>query len=117
MISIILAIGVFRYYQKLAVRNGKVHWKYGFLGMGICLGVQLLIWLIYRLIELILNSNIPSEELDLFSATLATAFGWVASIFTVWFVHRNLEKSWRKDAISTQESEIDGIGVEEKKNI
>ncbi|VXC11930.1 MULTISPECIES: hypothetical protein [Chryseobacterium] len=106
MISIIIAIGIFRYYQKLAVRNGKVHWKYGFLGMGICLGVQLLFWLIYKSIEMLLNSQEP----DLFSATLVTALGWVASIFTVWFVHRNLEKSWRKDAVSTHESEIDGIG-------
>ena len=106
MISIIIAIGVFRYYQKLAVRNGKVHWKYGLLGMGICLGVQLLFWLIYKFIEMLLNS----QESDLFSATLVTTLGWVASIFTVWFVHRNLEKSWRKDAVSTHESEIDGIG-------
>ncbi|MNU32135.1 hypothetical protein D3C71_206730 [compost metagenome] len=106
MISIIIAIGVFRYYQKLAVRNGKVHWKYGFLGMGICLGVQSLFWLIYKSIEMLLNS----QELDLFSVTLVTTLGWVASIFTVWFVHRNLEKSWRKDAVSTHESEIDGIG-------
>lgn len=106
MISIIIAIGVFRYYQKLAVRNGKVHWKYGFLGMGICLGVQLLFWWIYKSIEMLLNS----QELDLFSVTLVTTLGWVASIFTVWFVHRNLEKSWRKDAVSTHESEIDGIG-------
>ena len=109
MISIIIAIGVFRYYQKLAVRNGKVHWKYGLLGMGICLGVQLLFWLIYKSIEMLLNS----QESDLFSVTLVTTLGWVASIFTVWFVHRNLEKSWRKDAVSTHESEIDGIG---KKN-
>ena len=109
MISIIIAIGVFRYYQKLAVRNGKVHWKYGFLGMGICLGVQLLFWLICRSIGMLLNSQEP----DLFSATVVTTFGWVASIFTVWFVHRNLEKSWRKDSVSTHESEIDGIG---KKN-
>lgn len=106
MISIIIAIGVFRYYQKLAVRNGKVHWKYGFLGMGICFGVQLLFWSIYKSIEMLLNS----QESDLFFVTLVTTLGWVASIFTVWFVHRNLEKSWRKDAVSTHESEIDGIG-------
>lgn len=106
MISIIIAIGVFRYYQKLAVRNGKVHWKYGLLGMGICLGVQLLFWLIYRSIEMLLNS----QESDLFSVTLVTTLGWVASIFTVWFVHRNLEKSWRKEAIAVNKSEIDGIG-------
>ena len=109
MISIIIAIGVFRYYQKLAVRNGKVHWKYGFLGMGICLGVQLLFWLIYKSIEMLLNS----QESDLFSVTLFTTLGWGTSIFVVWFVHRHLEKSWRKDAVSTHESEIDGIG---KKN-
>ena len=109
MISIIIAIGVFRYYQKLAVRNGKVHWKYGLLGMGICLGVQLLFWLIYKSIEMLLNS----QESDLFSVTLVTTLGWVASIFTVWFVHRNLEKSWRKEAIAVNKSEIDGIG---KKN-
>ena len=106
MISIIIAIGVFRYYQKLAVRNGKVHWKYGLLGMGICLGVQLLSWLIYKSIEMLLNS----QESDLFSVTLVTTLGWVASIFTVWFVHRNLEKSWRKEAIAVNKSEIDGIG-------
>ena len=106
MISIIIAIGVFRYYQKLAVRNGKAHWKYGLLGMGICLGVQLLFWLIYKSIEILLTSQEP----DLFSATLVTALGWVASIFTVWFVHRNLEKSWRKEAIAVNKSEIDGIG-------
>lgn len=113
MISLILAIGVFRYYQKLAVRNGKVHWKYGFLGMGICLGVQFLIWLIYGFIGVILNPNTFSQEFDLFSATLATVFGWVASVFTVWFVHRQLEKSWKKDAFSTYETEIGDIG---KKN-
>ncbi|REC43003.1 hypothetical protein [Chryseobacterium sp. 5_R23647] len=113
MISIIIAIGVFRYYQKLAVRNGKVHWKYGLLGMGICLGVQFLVWLIYGFIGLLLNPNTFSQELDLFSATLSTVLGWVSSIFVVWFVHRHLEKSWRKDAVSTHESEIDGIG---KKN-
>lgn len=106
MISIIIAIGVFRYYQKLAVRNGKVHWKYGFLGMGICLGVQLLFWLIYKSIEMLLNS----QESDLFSVTLVTALGWVTSIFVVWFVHRQLEKSWRKEAIAVNKSEIDGIG-------
>jgi len=106
MISIIIAIGVFRYYQKLAVRNGKVHWKYGLLGMGICLGVQLLFWLIYKSIEIILTSQEP----DLFSATLVTALGWIVSIFTVWFVHRQLEKSWRKEAIAVNKSEIDGIG-------
>ena len=109
MISIIIAIGVFRYYQKLAVRNGKVHWKYGFLGMGICLGVQLLFWLIYKSIEMLLNS----QESDLFSVTLVTTLGWVTSIFVVWFVHRQLEKSWRKEAIAVNKSEIDGIG---KKN-
>ncbi|MBW3524094.1 hypothetical protein [Chryseobacterium sp. NKUCC03_KSP] len=103
MISIIIAIGVFRYYQKLAVRNGKVHWKYGFLGMGICLGVQLLFWLICRSIGMLLNSQEP----DLFSATVVTTFGWVASIFTVWFVHRHLERSWRKDVILTNASEIE----------
>jgi len=106
MISIIIAIGVFRYYQKLAVRNGKVHWKYGLLGMGICLGVQLLFWLIYKSIEILLTSQEP----DLFSATLVTALGWIVSIFTVWFVHRHLEKSWRKEAIAFNKSEIDGIG-------
>lgn len=109
MISIIIAIGVFRYYQKLAVRNGKVHWKYGLLGMGICLGVQLLFWLIYKSIEILLTFQEP----DLFSATLVTALGWIVSIFTVWFVHRQLEKSWRKEAIAVNKSEIDGIG---KKN-
>lgn len=106
MISIIIAIGVFRYYQKLAVRNGKVHWKYGFLGMGICLGVQLLFWLIYKSIEMLLNS----QESDLFSVTLVTTLGWGTSIFVVWFVHRQLEKSWRKEAIAVNQSEIDGIG-------
>lgn len=113
MISIIIAIGVFRYYQKLAVRNGKVHWKYGFLGMGICLGVQLLFWLIYKSIEMLLNSQEP----DLFSATLVTTLGWVASIFTVWFVHRHLEKSWRKDVILTNASEIEEIGAEHTKDL
>ena len=113
MISIIIAIGVFRYYQKLAVRNGKVHWKYGFLGMGICLGVQLLFWLIYKFIGMLLNS----QELDLFSATVVTVFGWVASIFTVWFVHRHLEKSWRKDVILTNASEIEEIGAEHTKDL
>lgn len=113
MISIIIAIGVFRYYQKLAVRNGKIHWKYGFLGMGICIGVQLLFWLIYKFIGMLLNS----QELDLFSATVVTTFGWVASIFTVWFVHRNLEKSWRKDVILTNASEIEEIGAEHTKDL
>lgn len=113
MISIIIAIGVFRYYQKLAVRNGKVHWKYGFLGMGICLGVQLLFWLIYKSIEMLLNSQEP----DLFSATLVTTLGWIASIFTVWFVHRHLEKSWRKDVILTNASEIEEIGAEHTKDL
>jgi len=110
MISIIIAIGVFRYYQKLAVRNGKVHWKYGFLGMGICLGVQLLVWLAYGFIGLLLNPNTFSQEVDLFSASIATVLGWVTSIFVVWFVHRQLEKSWRKEAIAVNKSEIDGIG-------
>ncbi len=110
MISIIIAIGVFRYYQKLAVRNGKVHWKYGFLGMGICLGVQLLVWLAYGFIGLLLNPNTFSKEIDLFSASIATVLGWVTSIFVVWFVHRQLEKSWRKEAIAVNKSEIDGIG-------
>jgi len=110
MISIIIAIGVFRYYQKLAVRNGKVHWKYGFLGMGICLGVQLLVWLAYGFIGLLLNPNTFSQEIDLFSASIATVLGWVTSIFVVWFVHRQLEKSWRKEAIAVNKSEIDGIG-------
>ncbi|WP_175622451.1 hypothetical protein [Chryseobacterium schmidteae] len=113
MISIIIAIGVFRYYQKLAVRNGKVHWKYGFLGMGICLGVQLLFWLIYKSIEMLLNSQEP----DLLSATLVTALGWIASIFTVWFVHQHLEKSWRKDVILTNKSEIEEIGAEHTKDL
>jgi hypothetical protein len=113
MISIIIAIGVFRYYQKLAIRNGKSHWKYGFLGMGICLGVQLLFWLIYRSIEMLLNS----QESDLFSATVVTTFGWVASIFTVWFVHRHLERSWRKDVILTNASEIEEIGAEHTKDL
>ncbi|MCD0479382.1 hypothetical protein LPB90_13050 [Chryseobacterium sp. LC2016-29] len=113
MISIIIAIGVFRYYQKLAVRNGKVHWKYGFLGMGICLGVQLLFWLIYKFIGMLLNSQEP----DLFSATVVTTLGWVASIFTVWFVHRHLEKSWRKDVILTNASEIEEIGAEHTKDL
>lgn len=113
MISIIIAIGVFRYYQKLAVRNGKVHWKYGFLGMGICLGVQLLFWLICRSIGMLLNSQEP----DLFSATVVTTFGWVASIFTVWFVHRHLERSWRKDVILTNASEIEEIGAEHTKDL
>lgn len=113
MISIIIAIGVFRYYQKLAVRNGKVHWKYGFLGMGICLGVQLLFWLICRSIGMLLNSQEP----DLFSATVVTTFGWVASIFTVWFVHRHLERSWRKDVILTNASEIEEIGDKHTKDL
>lgn len=110
MISIIIAIGVFRYYQKLAVRNGKVHWKYGLLGMGICLGVQFLVWLIYGFIGLLLNPDAFSQEVDLFSASIATVFGWLGSIFTVWFVHRQLEKSWKKEAVAVNKSEIDGIG-------
>ncbi|MDQ8141867.1 hypothetical protein [Chryseobacterium sp. CFS15] len=110
MISIIIAIGVFRYYQKLAVRNGKVHWKSGLLGMGICLGVQFLVWLAYGFIGLLLNPNTFSQEVDLFSASIATVLGWVTSIFVVWFVHRQLEKSWRKEAIAVNKSEIDGIG-------
>lgn len=113
MISIVIAIGVFRYFQKLAVKNGKVHWKYGFLGMGIFLGIQFLVWLIYGFFGLLLNLNTFSQELDLFSVTLVTVLGWVISIFIVWFVHRHLEKSWRKGAVSTHESEIDEIGKKE----
>lgn len=58
-----------------------------------------------------------SRNGNLFSATVVTVFGWVASIFTVWFVHRHLERSWRKDVILTNASEIEEIGAEHTKDL
>jgi len=110
MIGVLISIGVFRYFQKLAVRNGKVHWKYSLLGMGICISVQVLVYMMYQFTSSLFNFESAQEEPNLLIATSVTVFGWILSLAVVWYVHRQLGRIWRKEAVTAKISEIDGIG-------
>ena len=110
MISIIIAIGVFRYYQTLAVRYGKIHWKYGLLGMGVCLAVQFLFWLMYGMAGLILDLNHFSQEMEFWSFSIVSILSCIVSLIVVWRLRIFLKKKWKKEAAIRKESEIENIG-------
>lgn len=110
MISILIAIAVFRYYQTLAVKYRKSHLKYGFLGMGICLGVQFSFWLIYGMTGLLLNLNEFSQDLEFWAFSIVNILGWIISVIVVWRLRIHLEKKWKKEIQHSREQDIDRLG-------
>lgn len=110
MISLIIAIGVFRYYQTAAVKYGKSHLKYGFLGMGVCLAVQFILWLMYGMVGVILNPNTFSQEMEFWRTSTVNVLGWIFSVIVIWRLRVYLEKKWKKETDIRKETEIDGIG-------
>lgn len=111
MISIVIAIGIFRFFQKLAVKYDKTHWKYGLFGMSVFFGIQLAFGFILGIAERLFKMNEVNFDFSGFS--LLNIFGIIIALIAVWLVYRQLEKSWKKDAVSAKISEIEEIG---KKN-
>lgn len=110
MLSVIIAVAIFRYYQKLATRYGKVHWHYGLLGIGIFVGIQLLFGILYGLIGVLTDPNNFSHDVSNFSAfSTVNLLGLVLSLLVVWSMYRYIENNLEKKKSKTP-SEIEEIG-------
>jgi ABC-type enterochelin transport system permease subunit len=96
MITILIAIITFVFYQKLAASNGKTPWKYGLLGVAIWIGVQFLFSLIYGFFGIIMDPNYYEQDIDFNSFTLVNILGWILSLAVVWLGYRYLDIQWKK---------------------
>lgn len=95
MISILIAIGAYFYYQKLAARNGRVGWKYGFLGLALCFAVQFSFMLMYGFAGIILDPNHYVQEIDFNALSLVNILAWILSLIAAWIVYGYLERKWK----------------------
>ncbi|REC43387.1 hypothetical protein [Chryseobacterium pennipullorum] len=97
MITILIAIITFVFYQKLAASHGKTPWKYGLLGVALWIGVQFFIGLIYGLFGIIMDPNYYEQDIDFNSFTVANILGWILSLAVVWMGYRYLDIRWKKN--------------------
>ncbi|ROI01196.1 MULTISPECIES: hypothetical protein [unclassified Chryseobacterium] len=108
MISLLIAIITFIFYQKLAARHGKSPWKYGILGVAIWIGVQFVFGLIYGFFGVIMDPNHYEQDIDFNSLTLVNILGWILSLAIVCSGYLYLGRRWKK--ISAEEPSIEKIG-------
>ena len=108
MIALVIAIAVFRFYQKLGVRHQKVHWQIGLLGM--------IVFLIVQYISVYSFEFFKALETDESTVSSVLLFGFVGSaisIVVVFLLYQILDKRWNKKGKSKIESEINDIGFKE----
>ncbi|MCI3938307.1 hypothetical protein MQX03_13975 [Chryseobacterium aahli] len=108
MIAFVIAIAVFRFFQKLAIRHQKVHWKVGFLGMSVFLLVQYICIFSFEFF-----TNFGFVKTDASSLLLFSFFGWIISTLVVFSLYRFLSKHWTMMDKSKIESDINDIGTKE----
>ncbi|KPE51843.1 hypothetical protein [Chryseobacterium indologenes] len=97
MISVLIAVAIFFYYEKLAARFGKKKWLYGFAGVVLCFGLQFIFGLMYGMAGIILDPNHYSQDIDFHSFTLVNILSWIFSVIVAllggWYLNRNWKKN------------------------
>lgn len=96
MISLLIAILAYFYYQKLAVRNGKVGWQYGILGVAIWFVVQFVFMLAFGMAGIIADLNHYSQDIDFNTLSLVNILAWTLSLFILWLVYWYLNNRWKR---------------------
>ncbi|WP_336686482.1 hypothetical protein [Chryseobacterium bernardetii] len=109
MLSIIILIGAYRYYARLAERFGKVKWQLGLLAVGIYLGTQIILGMSYGVY---LASTDPAavSNVNYTGFSAANLVGWLISLLAVWGVYLLLEQKYKKENLQKPSLEIQKIG-------
>lgn len=109
MLSIIILIGAYRYYARLAEKFGKVKWPLGLLAIGIYLGTQIVLGISYGIY---LASTDPgaANNMNYTGFSAANFVGWIISLLAVWGVYLLLEQKYTKEHLKKPSIEIQKIG-------
>ncbi|MDN3691252.1 hypothetical protein QWZ06_02760 [Chryseobacterium tructae] len=109
MLSIIILIGAYRYYARLAEKFGKIKWQLGLLAIGIYLGTQIVLGMSYGVY---LASKDPNalDNMNYTGFSAANLVGWLISLLAVWGVYLLLERKYKKENLQKPSIEIQQIG-------
>ncbi|REC62792.1 hypothetical protein DRF65_08195 [Chryseobacterium pennae] len=108
MLSILILIGAYRYYARLAEKFGKMKWHLGLLAIGVYLGTQIILGMSYGVY---LASTDPEavNNVSYTGFSAANLVGWLLSLLAVWGVYLLLERKYKQENLQKPSIEIQQI--------
>lgn len=113
MLSIIILIGAYRYFARLAEKFGKIKWKLGLLGAGIYLGAQIILGVSYG-VYLAYTDPDAVNNMNHIGFSAANLVSWLLSLLAVWSVYLFLEQKYIKENLKNPSIEIQKMGKRSK---